>query len=237
MQSEKQRTEHGNPGASYGMTACEMESADRGRADEKGKGPVKTNIDEKNNSNAAQKQESQVKMSFEDIFRQNERRIHYHIHRLNIQDPHREFYVEGLHAMWTAYKKYRPDQGVLSTYFNFTIRNRLIDMLRKKTRESHNQEAYIQQEKPNLDNGNRDCRTNMPIPDRSGIEVEDKTIWENIHAILTANQWKWVEGHIIKEMPLKEIAEQEEVTVEAVKTWAKTAKKRLRNAGVKEWMT
>ncbi|MBP1970770.1 hypothetical protein J2Z83_002906 [Virgibacillus natechei] len=24
----------------------------------------------------------------EEIFKQNERRIHYHIHRLNIRDPH-----------------------------------------------------------------------------------------------------------------------------------------------------
>ncbi|WP_234402366.1 sigma factor [Oceanobacillus damuensis] len=36
--------------------------------------------------------------------------------------------------MWAAYKKYQPDKGPLATYFNYTIRNRLIDLLRKKSR-------------------------------------------------------------------------------------------------------
>lgn len=100
-------------------------------------------------------------VSFEDIFNQNKRRMHYQIHKRNIQDPHNEFYVEGLYAMWSAYKKYRPDQGVMPTYFNFIIRNRLIDMPRKKNREAHHQETFIQHAKQNPDNGNRDCRTNL----------------------------------------------------------------------------
>lgn len=46
------------------------------------------------------------KITFEDIFKQNERRIHYHIHRLNIRDSQQEFYQEGLVAMWNAYETY-----------------------------------------------------------------------------------------------------------------------------------
>ncbi|WP_255695068.1 hypothetical protein [Virgibacillus salidurans] len=38
-------------------------------------------------------------VTLEDIFKQNEKRIHYHIHKLNIRDPHQEFYTEGLVAM------------------------------------------------------------------------------------------------------------------------------------------
>ncbi|MTW88222.1 sigma-70 family RNA polymerase sigma factor [Virgibacillus dakarensis] len=177
---------------------------------------------------------NEQKASFEEIFRQNERRIHYHIHKLHIQDPHNEFYVEGLYAMWCAYKKYRPDQGVMSTYFNFTIRNRLIDMLRKKNRENQHQETFIQNEKQKMDNGNRDCRTNLPIPDMNGIELQDDVLWEKVRAMLTDNQWKWVKYHIIEGMPLKQIAEQEGVTVDAVKSWRKTAKKRLERVGIRE---
>lgn len=183
-----------------------------------------------------QEKKQQAKPSFEELFQQNERRIHYHIHKLNIQDPHHEFFVEGMYAMWCAYKNYRPDQGVMSTYFNYIIRNRLIDMLRKKTRETHNEENYIQQQKPNLDNGNRDCQTNQPIPDRGGIEITDHPFWQQVQSILTANQWKWVKYYIMDDLPLKEIAEQEGVTMEAVKSWGKTAKKRLEKAGVKAWL-
>lgn len=41
---------------------------------------------------------------------------------------------------------------------------------------------------------------------------------------------------MIEEMPLNEIAEQDGVTVEAVKSWRKTAKKRLERAGIWEWL-
>ncbi|QKY70206.1 sigma-70 family RNA polymerase sigma factor [Lentibacillus sp. CBA3610] len=72
-------------------------------------------------------------ITFEEIFNQNERRIYYYIHRLNIQDPHQEFYQEGLVAMWNAYEKYRPEKGPMATYFNYIIRNRMIDLMRKET--------------------------------------------------------------------------------------------------------
>lgn len=65
-------------------------------------------------------------LTFEEIYEQNKRRIHYQIHRLNIQSPYEEFFQEGLCAMWHAYEKYNPDKGPMSTYFNYTIRNRLV---------------------------------------------------------------------------------------------------------------
>jgi len=37
-------------------------------------------------------------------------------------------------------------------------------------------------------------------------------------------------------MSLKEITEQEGATVEAVKSWGKTAKKRLGKAEIREWL-
>ncbi|PAV28414.1 hypothetical protein CIL05_17425 [Virgibacillus profundi] len=167
--------------------------------------------------------------SFEEIFKQNERRIYYHMQRLGIRDPYKEFYVEGLYAMWMAHKKYQPDKGPLSTYFNYTIRHRLIDMLRKKAREQYKDEAFASHEKLRVDNGNRDANTRNPIMESSGINVEDTQDWEKVKAGLTANQWNWVYGHIILEMPLKEIAEMKGVSVEAVKSWGKEARKKLRS--------
>jgi len=48
---------------------------------------------------------------FEEIFKQNEKRIYYHMHKLAIRDPFGEFYPEGLYGMWTAYQKYEPNKG------------------------------------------------------------------------------------------------------------------------------
>jgi len=66
---------------------------------------------------------------FEEIFKQNEKRIYYHMHKLGIRDPLGDFYAEGLFAMWTAHQKYEPNKGPFATYFNYTIRNRLIDLI------------------------------------------------------------------------------------------------------------
>lgn len=56
------------------------------------------------------------KLTFDEIFNQNEKRIHYHMLKLGINDPHREFYVEGIYAMWIAYKKYEPNNGPLGLH-------------------------------------------------------------------------------------------------------------------------
>jgi RNA polymerase sigma factor (sigma-70 family) len=122
--------------------------------------------------------------SFEEIVKQNERRVHYYIHQLGVRDPHREFYQEGLVAMWHAYGKHEPDKGPLATYFNFTIRNRLIDLIRKQTRKQKGDAQVLRQEKKTHGNGNKACRTNMPIPDCSGIPVRDPEIWQSIKELL-----------------------------------------------------
>lgn len=71
------------------------------------------------------------RFTFEELFKKNECRTNYHLHRINIHDPHQESFQEGLIAMWNAYNYYQPDQGPLSTYFNIIIRQRLIEQSQK----------------------------------------------------------------------------------------------------------
>src|SRR5690625_7386091 len=40
-----------------------------------------------------------IELSFEEIVKQNERRVQYYIHKLNVRDPHQKFYQKGLVAM------------------------------------------------------------------------------------------------------------------------------------------
>lgn len=79
--------------------------------------------------------EKKTKLSFEEIMKQNERRMHLQIYKLNIDDPHEEFYQGGIVVFWNAYETYQPDMGTLSTYFNYIIRRRLINLLRRKEYE------------------------------------------------------------------------------------------------------
>jgi|SRR5699024_3337912 len=94
------------------------------------------------------------KVTFEDVFKQNERRIYYHLHRLQVSDPHQAYCQEGLVAMWDAYRQYKPDKGPMATYFNYMIRNRLIDLIRKETKEKEKQEMFLQKHRPELEDRN-----------------------------------------------------------------------------------
>ncbi|WP_115771546.1 hypothetical protein [Oceanobacillus arenosus] len=71
-------------------------------------------------------------VSFEEMYEQNERRIQYHIYKLHMDDLDQDFYVTRLYMLWIAYKKFQPYEGMLSTYFNYSIRMHLIDMPRGK---------------------------------------------------------------------------------------------------------
>eukprot|EP00130_Batrachochytrium_dendrobatidis_P008677 XP_006683552.1 hypothetical protein BATDEDRAFT_93309 [Batrachochytrium dendrobatidis JAM81] len=169
--------------------------------------------------------------TFEEIFEQNERRIHYHLHKLNIRDPHQEFYQEGIIAMWNAYENYQPDKGPLSTYFNFTIHHRLIDLIRKDSRRLEMEELAPKEEDAAFES---EVYHKASAPVSPGINpaehiTDDAELWQRVKGLLTEKQWKWVQYYIIEDMSLKEIAAQEGVSIEAVKSWAKEAKKRLRN--------
>ncbi|MEC5271732.1 sigma-70 family RNA polymerase sigma factor [Caldifermentibacillus hisashii] len=169
------------------------------------------------------------KFTFEEIFQQNEKRIYYHMHKLGIRDPDGEFYSEGLFALWNAYKRYESNKGPLSTYFNYTIRNRLIDLLRKKLTVAENEANFIEKEISTAYNGNKYGDSKMPIIDSSGIKMVDDQLWNQAYSILSKNQKKWLYYYIVRDMSIKEIAEKENVTVEAVKSWGKEARKKLKN--------
>ncbi|MGM8213914.1 sigma-70 family RNA polymerase sigma factor [Virgibacillus sp. W0430] len=177
---------------------------------------------------------AEEKLTFEQIFKQNERRIYFYIHKLNVQDPHREFYQEGLVAMWNAYEKYEPDKGPLATYFNYMIRNRMIDLIRKKSREQRAEKEVVHEEKKKIDLGNHMRKSDSPsiIHGSADLYVTDMYLWEQVKRGLTEKQWKWVYYSIVEGMTYKEIAKQEQTTVEAVKSWGRQARKNLRKMGL-----
>lgn len=185
----------------------------------------------KNNSKEELQMKNKQPFSFEDIFQQNERRIHYHIQRLDIRDSHKDFFQEGLIALWDAYENYEPDQGPMATYFNFTIRNRLIDKIRKEARHTNNNEKVVMEHKTQLNGGNhfKTNETIYPLVDKTEIPIEDSYFWKNLKNNLTDNQWKWVYYYIIKDMSIKEIAELEKKSEDAIKSWGRQARKNLRN--------
>ncbi|MEN1968545.1 sigma-70 family RNA polymerase sigma factor [Lentibacillus sp. N15] len=175
---------------------------------------------------------SAIGESFETVLMKHEGRIYYHIHKLNIVDPHREFYQEGLCALWEAYHTFQPEKSQLSTHLHNTIHNRLIDLLRKKACQQRYDKMYYHEEMKRRESGNRRCNVNMLIHDDLVMAIHEAELSQQVQALLTVNQWKWVKFHILLGLSNHEIAGQEGVSIAAVHSWAKTAKQKLR----KKWV-
>ena len=163
-----------------------------------------------------------------DLIKQ-ERRIYYHIHRLRIPYAfHESFYAEGMIALWQAFESYNPERGQLNAHLNATINFHFIDLIRKNKRESDARISVKEQLITEQTTGNRITQTNQLLLNQAGIDVADYSIWQNIKLLLSPKQWTWVYYYVIRNYKLKEIAEIEGVSVEAVKSWAKEARRKLR---------
>lgn len=174
-----------------------------------------------------------LNLDFEHFFQANERRIHYQIHRLGITDSwYDDFYAEGLVAMWQAYKEFDTAKGNIGTFVNYRIRYRLIDLLRKRLRESEAAEAVVEETGQTLVDGNVHRGSQLPVLRVRGIELTDDAFWQKVRAQLTERQWKWVHYFIICELTVKEITELENVSADAVKGWGREVRRKLRDEAV-----
>jgi len=60
--------------------------------------------------------------------------------------------------------------------------------------------------------------------------MHDPSLWNHLKSQLTDKQWKWVQYRIILDMPYIEMAEAENTSVEAVKSWlGQAVKKKLKD--------
>jgi len=176
-----------------------------------------------------------VKKDFNHFFQTHEMRIYYQIQRLNIpRSLYDEFYAEGILALWNAYKNYDPKKGKIGTFINYQIRFRLIDLIRKKARDQEVIDLAIREGIIQIDDGNRYSETGLPIVDTCGIMLENEAFWDEVRRNLTFKQWKWVQYFIIANLSVKEIMEIENVTADAVKSWAREVRKKLKKNGVRE---
>ncbi|WP_377889837.1 sigma-70 family RNA polymerase sigma factor [Alkalihalobacillus sp. R86527] len=133
------------------------------------------------------------------------------IKKLNLTRNYDQYEQFALIALWECATHYDSSKGSFSTYAYIKIRGKLIDELRKEVKFS-NQFVYSH------------------VID----QVHSQTTRSDHHlldylSLLTEKQRKWVEFSIVEELSLKEIALKEGVSVEAVKSWRKSAIAKLRN--------
>jgi len=174
-----------------------------------------------------------MKQDFQTFFQTNQGRIHYQIQRLGITgDLYEDFYSEGMIALWKAYKSFEPTKGNLGTYLNFRIRYRLIDLLRKRARENEQIEQIIRDKITEIDGGHRYGLSKFPLVNQQGLPVSNEPFWHEVKRHLSKRQWQWVEYFIIADLTIQEIAEIESVSADAVKSWGREARRKLRKKEV-----
>lgn len=151
--------------------------------------------------------------SFERIVDQYTPLIKSQIHKLNLTTNYSLYEQAGLIALWECMMNYREEKGSFSAYAYLKVRGKLLDERRKEFR------TYYQH---SLNWSEYEEIFSSPLP------VEP-------HAIdltsLTNNQRKWVEHVVLEGRSLKSVAVAEGVSVEAVKSWRKSAIIKLRKQG------
>lgn len=167
-----------------------------------------------------------AKLDFETVLTEHENMIHYLINKLGIRDPGKEFYQEGIIALWKATETYDETRGKFSSYAYFRIEKALLSLIRNHTRQTEKQTAYLTAVQAE------------PVQLSARLESEfDPYLYQTLKEVLTENQMKWFVSFVLEDIPLKVIAEREQVTVDAVKSWAKEARRKIRKCLTEESFT
>lgn len=149
-------------------------------------------------------------MSFETVVEQYRPLISYIIRKLHIRRHVVDEYMQiGLIALWKAYERYDETKGSFHSFAFKMIRWRIISQLRKETKN-----------------------VAVPLLDeqmlKEDVDFFTDIIWEDAMRDMTPRERIWLVRHVIEGKTLKQIADEEGVTVHAVKQWRISAVKKLK---------
>ncbi|MEC1771892.1 sigma-70 family RNA polymerase sigma factor [Schinkia azotoformans] len=152
--------------------------------------------------------------SIEDILLQFEPMVKKQMLSLQIYKNQEEFFQIGLIGLWEAHQRFNPEKGVFPAFAQMTVRGKMLSHLRKETTfEAHH--TGLSEEMFDV----------IAMP-----EHEDPLERENILSYckgLSDKQLTWVMQGIFENKKPKEIAENEGVPVDRVKSWRREALKKI----------
>ncbi|WP_181833167.1 sigma-70 family RNA polymerase sigma factor [Bacillus taeanensis] len=159
--------------------------------------------------------------SFEKLVNAYEPMIKKQIRSLNIHSNHDTYYQLGLIGLWEAYERFDPEKGKFSTFAITTVRGKMLSELKKDTKylEHHHVEDYT---------------TSLTAVDEQALIPLENEIIEAYLTGLNQGERKWVQLGILNGMKIKEIAAQEGTPYETVKSWRKSALRKMRENAVRE---
>ncbi len=134
------------------------------------------------------------------------------IKKLNLTHAYQKYEQDALIALWECSMSFDETKGSFSAYAYVKVRGKLLDACRKEIRIYKELQAQSVFE---------------DHPDSSSMLHSDSDL-ERYKKGLTIKQRTWLQQAIEQEKSLKEIAFTEGVSIEAVKSWRKSALSKIR---------
>ncbi|WP_171016980.1 sigma-70 family RNA polymerase sigma factor [Pseudalkalibacillus caeni] len=160
----------------------------------------------------------QYPLSFEEIARKYEPLIKSQLKKLHVFKDFELYYQAGLIGLWEAYLQFEESKGTFSSFAYSKIRWKITDEIKKDIR--------IQEKQTTVSDD-----VLSGVIDPSSVYLLETEILQSYLTGLTDNQCKWVVHSVLEQKQTKQIAAEEGVSIEAVKSWRKAAiKKIIQNA-------
>ncbi|WP_185806976.1 sigma-70 family RNA polymerase sigma factor [Bacillus sp. HMF5848] len=152
---------------------------------------------------------------FDELAEQYKPLIYHILKKLAIYQNYDHYYQIGLIALWEAQRRYDPTKSSFTTFAYVTIKGKLQAELTKENRY-YERSACLSDE------------LMATLVDDENPFYSDEFDWILEHANLSHKQKTWVIKRLLQDKSHKQIAEEEGVTEDAVKSWRKSAIKKLR---------
>ncbi|MGG1573035.1 sigma factor [Fictibacillus sp. NRS-1165] len=156
-----------------------------------------------------------MEFNFDRLAAQFEPLIKSQIDSLGITRHYDEYYQVGLIGLWEAYKRFDSRKGEFGPFAYRTVRGKMLDQLKKEAQYKAVHAEFC-------------LGLTETIHFEGGVLPLENEMLEFYLSGLTLNQRKWVVKKIFRQMKETEIAEEEGVSIHAVKSWRKQALVKLR---------
>ncbi|UHA61385.1 sigma-70 family RNA polymerase sigma factor [Metabacillus litoralis] len=155
-------------------------------------------------------------LKFEEVHQQFEPMIYHAMKKLSIYTNKEDYYQVGSIALWEAFLRFNEEKGEFKSYaYSYILGHMKMALSRKKTERERDRQVEKFWDLDEVSN------------DGSSVVFWEILI-EKLSSHLTENQMKWVNGYCLYGNTPTEIAEEEGVSISAVKAWRRNAIANLR---------
>ncbi|MDN4524863.1 sigma-70 family RNA polymerase sigma factor [Fictibacillus fluitans] len=154
-------------------------------------------------------------IQFEELARQFEPLIKSQINALGVYSHFDEYYQAGLIGLWEASLRFEEGKGEFAPFAYRTVRGRMLEQLKKEMKFKTVHVGFS-------------LELVETIPYEGGVLPLEQEVLDIYLSHLTAKQKIWVVKKLFYQMKETEIADEEGVSLTAVKSWRRQALAKLR---------